>query len=269
MTYLEYLLLFIIFPFCLLVSLSIHRRKISMSSSFITNFGTPFIILAFIALFYTTPWDNYLVAQGIWSYDPSKVLGIVLGFVPIEEYSFFILETLLVSFIFFISFNDLFNRELIDFFPTKASAKYVVLTSITIIWFLCLITFLLQFKTLMYLNLLLLWSIPPIFIQLFIGWEIIWYYKRKIFLIVLIVGSYLSITDAYAIYTGIWSINKNFITGISVLFMPLEEILFFFITTLLIVLGFANIYYVRYKYMTESKIIQKTRSSSNPVMISK
>ena len=38
-----------------------------------------------LAVLYTAPWDNYLVATRVWWYDPALVSGIVLGYVPIEE----------------------------------------------------------------------------------------------------------------------------------------------------------------------------------------
>ena len=50
-----------------------------------------------IALIYTTPWDNYLVATNVWWYDPALVTGITLGWVPIEEYTFFILQPILAG----------------------------------------------------------------------------------------------------------------------------------------------------------------------------
>src|SRR5512141_2555047 len=49
------------------------------------------------ALVYTTPWDNYLVATRVWYYDPARVLGVTIGWVPIEEYTFFVLQTLLTG----------------------------------------------------------------------------------------------------------------------------------------------------------------------------
>ena len=33
------------------------------------------LVLAALALAYTTPWDNYLVYKGIWSYSPGRVLS--------------------------------------------------------------------------------------------------------------------------------------------------------------------------------------------------
>ena len=50
-----------------------------------------------LALIYTTPWDNYLVATGVWWYDPELITGLTLGWVPVEEYIFFILQTALTG----------------------------------------------------------------------------------------------------------------------------------------------------------------------------
>lgn len=58
------------------------------------------VLLALIiaAVAYTTPWDNYLVATRVWYYDPHLVMNITLGYVPLEEYLFFALQTLLTGF---------------------------------------------------------------------------------------------------------------------------------------------------------------------------
>jgi lycopene cyclase domain-containing protein len=53
-------------------------------------------VLALLALAYTTPWDNYLVYKGIWSYPPGRVMA-TIGWVPIEEYMFFVIQTALTS----------------------------------------------------------------------------------------------------------------------------------------------------------------------------
>jgi len=53
--------------------------------------------LCLVALVYTTPWDNLLILNGVWTYPPARVLNITFGVVPIEEYSFFVLQTLLVG----------------------------------------------------------------------------------------------------------------------------------------------------------------------------
>ena len=55
------------------------------------------ILLPILAVLWTTPWDNYLVASGVWRYDPKKVWNVVLGYVPLEEYLFFVLQSLAVG----------------------------------------------------------------------------------------------------------------------------------------------------------------------------
>ena len=56
-----------------------------------------------IVLAVTTPWDNWAVYQGIWSFDWSRVtpveatLGGVRWRLPAEEYGFFLIETVMVS----------------------------------------------------------------------------------------------------------------------------------------------------------------------------
>ncbi len=57
------------------------------------------VLLPVAAVIWTTPWDNYLVASGVWRYDPSKVWNVILGYVPLEEYMFFVLQSLGVGFI--------------------------------------------------------------------------------------------------------------------------------------------------------------------------
>jgi lycopene cyclase domain-containing protein len=56
------------------------------------------ILLPILAVVWTTPWDNYLVANGVWRYDSKKVWNVILGYVPLEEYLFFVLQTLAVAF---------------------------------------------------------------------------------------------------------------------------------------------------------------------------
>ena len=94
MTYFGFLLLFIGPPLALLV-VSICRSNCRR-----LNPLQPFrVVLAHIvvAVLYTTPWDNYLVATRVWWYAPDLVTGLTLGWVPIEEYTFFIVQTLLTG----------------------------------------------------------------------------------------------------------------------------------------------------------------------------
>jgi lycopene beta-cyclase len=88
-TYLQFLAVFLAAP--ILFLLVVMRRQLR---------SLPWLAIAAIcciALIYTTPWDNLLILNGVWTYPPQRVLNIVLGVVPLEEYSFFVLQTVLTS----------------------------------------------------------------------------------------------------------------------------------------------------------------------------
>jgi len=46
---------------------------------------------------YTTPWDNYLIWRDVWHYGTDRVVG-TIGYVPVEEYLFFLLQPILTGF---------------------------------------------------------------------------------------------------------------------------------------------------------------------------
>jgi lycopene cyclase domain-containing protein len=89
MTYGAFLLLFLVLPI-LALAVALRRR---MTRAWRWSVGA----VALIAVLYTTPWDNFIVAQGVWSYPSERVLGVTLGFVPLEEYVFFVLQVLLTG----------------------------------------------------------------------------------------------------------------------------------------------------------------------------
>ena len=89
LTYSQFLLIFVCLP--LGVLLYVLRRKLTRPAR------VALLVLVIVAVAYTTPWDNYLVATKVWFYDPRLILDLILGYVPLEEYLFFILQTLLVG----------------------------------------------------------------------------------------------------------------------------------------------------------------------------
>jgi lycopene cyclase domain-containing protein len=89
MSYTQFLVLFVCIPLSFLAwRLRRRLRRVDL---------TMLVGLAAIAVVYTTPWDNYLVATGVWYYDPRLVLNWTIGYVPIEEYAFFILQAFLTG----------------------------------------------------------------------------------------------------------------------------------------------------------------------------
>ncbi len=92
MTYSLFLFLFLVVPIALLM-FTLHRK----TGARWWRFAVALAIL--LALLYTTPWDNYLVAARVWYYDPGRVWNVVIGYVPLEEYLFFMLQPILASLI--------------------------------------------------------------------------------------------------------------------------------------------------------------------------
>lgn len=88
-TYLQFLALFLALPIIVLL-VALRREPRSLPWAAIG-------LVCLLALAYTTPWDNLLVLNGVWSYAPGRVLGWLFGAVPAEEYGFFILQTVLTS----------------------------------------------------------------------------------------------------------------------------------------------------------------------------
>jgi lycopene beta-cyclase len=91
LSYGQFLVLFLGGPIVVLTI--VLRRRIT------PRFVAGVAALSLVAFLYTTPWDNAIVLLGVWTYDPALILGIVLGVVPLEEYLFYVLQTILTCLI--------------------------------------------------------------------------------------------------------------------------------------------------------------------------
>jgi lycopene cyclase domain-containing protein len=89
MTYARFLGLFVVLPLLFLVWR--YRRTFTARSL------APLGILLVVVYAATSPWDNLAVKWGLWGFDPERIWGIKLGYLPLEEYLFFGLQTLLVG----------------------------------------------------------------------------------------------------------------------------------------------------------------------------
>jgi lycopene beta-cyclase len=50
-----------------------------------------------LALVYTTPWDNLIIENGVWTYGHNRVAGILIDHVPLEECIFYVLQVILAG----------------------------------------------------------------------------------------------------------------------------------------------------------------------------
>ncbi len=190
-----------------------------------------------MAVVYTTPWDNYLVATGVWYYDTDLVTGIVLGYVPIEEYTFFVVQSILAGL--WIAF--LMRRMRFDG-PLAPLNNAVARCAGRCCWACCgsisVAVLLSGWQPGVYLSILLAWALPPIMLQFGFGGDILRRYGRLVLLSIGGLTLYLSVADFLAIGSGTWEINPAqslhwLILGV----LPIEEVIFFFITNTLVTLG--------------------------------
>jgi lycopene cyclase domain-containing protein len=237
MTYFGFLALFIGPPLIWMAFLLWRDRQRPFPERF-SAFPPYSVILVhvLVALLYTTPWDNYLVATGVWWYDPKLVTGLTLGWVPIEEYTFFVVQTLMTGLwlLWLIRRVGRTQRETFSRPNLRWSATLVL----GVLWVLSVMILVASWQPGTYLGLILVWALPPIMLQTAFGADILWGYRRLVLPGFIVPTLYLSFADSFAISVGTWTIDPTQTTGIHFPGgLPLEEFIFFLMTNLLISFG--------------------------------
>ena len=239
MTYFGFLARFVVIPLALVGALTLYDVAYRKKALPARLGGLPaWIALAahvIVALLYTTPWDNYLVATRVWWYDPQLVTGVTIGWVPIEEYTFFVLQTLLTSL-----WLLWLARRLpppIDA-PLRPKLRWISAPVTGLIWLASAVGLLSGWKPSVYLTIQLVWALPPIIFQLAFGADILWRYRGVILLALVPATFYLGAVDAVAIGAGTWTIDpaqslEIYLGGV----LPLEEFTFFLVTNTLVAFG--------------------------------
>jgi lycopene beta-cyclase len=249
MSYLTFHLVFILPPLVVLLAAVPRAARVFGGRALWT-----LPAVAAIAFVYTTPWDNYLVSQGIWWYGPDRVMG-TIGWVPIEEYMFFGLQPLLTGAWLYVvllwlaprmgeaplrqaaeappAAAEVLLRTVVVLLPAGPRALGVTLYLLAAAGGVLALTF----TAGTYLGLILAWAAPVLAAQ--------WYFvgdrlaaAPRTFLAAFVPPTlYLWVADWYAIRDGIWSISPVHTTGLHVAGLPMEEALFFLVTNLLVVQG--------------------------------
>ncbi len=236
MTYFGFLLRFLVLPILLLLFVNWREREKSASGFDDTRIWRGILFHILIAVIYTTPWDNYLVATGVWYYDPELVTGIVIGYVPLEEYTFFVLETLMIGLWWWTLARRKFIVPKSPFKPNKA-LRIWTLSLLAVLWAVSLSVLLSGWEPGTYLAITLTWALPAIAPQLAFGADILWHYRRLLGTVILTGAGYLSAMDAIAIDAGTWTIAPSQSTGILIGSLPVEEAVFFVVTVVLVSFG--------------------------------
>ena len=228
--YVAFHLVFVL-PAVAVLGAVVHRRS---SSDTIAGIG----LLAALALVYTVPWDNYLVARGVWQYSTGTVTARI-GHTPVGEYAFIVLQPVLTG-LWLHALGPAIDDELSVAWPIRAAG---------VAFWLAVATaggLLLTTGAGYYLGAILAWTAPVLAFQWGVGGPALLRHRRLVALAVLVPTAYLWIADRLAIGVGLWVLSPAFTTGLAVpvLGLPIEEAVFFLLTNLLVVQGIVLFHWV-------------------------
>jgi lycopene beta-cyclase len=239
MTYFSFLLRFLVIPILVFLFITFWDNRKNRQTRGFHNGHAVWMAIGvhvLLAVIYTTPWDNYLVATGVWFYNPDLVTGFVIGYVPIEEYTFFVLETFLAGLWWWFLARRLSPPK--KAFKPNKSLVYLSTCDLMVTWIIFTYLFFFGEAKWTYLSITLFWAFPAILMQVFFGADILWHYRKLVFASILLPGAYLSLMDIFALKSSTWSISATQTTGILFFgILPLEEVVFFFITNVLVTFG--------------------------------
>lgn len=220
MTYLQFHLVFILPPLLALAATAgPHLRRLGPRAL------RGLLLMPVVALVYTTPWDNYVIWRGIWSYGADRVVG-TIGLVPVEEYLFFVLQPLVTG---LWTFRFLGEPDPAARRPLLPLLGYLAIVPVAAL--------LLGVRSFTYLALILVWAAPVLALQAGYGARELYAHRRALAIGVAVPTIYLWIADAIAIHLGVWRISAEHTVGLALGPLPLEEAVFFLVTNLLVVQG--------------------------------
>lgn len=221
MTYLTFNLIFLIPVLLVLLVLQWkHLTRVHIAA---------LLTLMAIALVYTTPWDNMLVRENIWSHAPEAVIG-TIGYVPLEEYMFIVVQPLIVGLWLLVSTKPPQHVRQQPLAPRIIG----VLLALSLVPLGLILNGIEQWR---YLGLIIAWVGPAFALQFAVGGGVLWQQRRRVAIGALIPAVYLSIADRIAIGLSIWTITPATSSGMMIGGLPIEEALFFVVTSLLVVHG--------------------------------
>lgn len=197
-----------------------------------------FATLVTLAVAYTTPWDNYIIYYKAWWYRPDAILG-TIGYVPIEEYMFFIIQTVLTALWtmlcmrWSLSSLHLKQENRCQFHMIRYSVMALVAAFIVWGW---------QNgnpgSKSFYMGSICWWALLVVFGLWFGAGNYAFRRRHSVVLSIVVPSLYLCYVDLIALRDRVWHINEA--TSFEIyLFndLPVEEITFFFATNTIVVLG--------------------------------
>jgi len=233
-TYLEYHFIFTLpMLFCLCVNAISSYQWEHVYMAMKTT-----LMMCVIATLYTTPWDNYLVYRHVWGYENAgRVIG-VLWYVPYEEYAYFSIQTLLCGAMWLTCFPKATSVDLPKAYASTATKSLwtFFLVAFTALFILA-VNFLIWGGQYTYFGLILVWAVPVMMLQWFVGGQVILHFWNETSMCIFALSTFLAATDQWAISNGIWEIQQKYSLPQLIHNLPFEELSFFFIASIMAVWG--------------------------------
>jgi len=229
MSYFRFHLLFNLPP---LVLLTVLNAQSTWTRGEMLAFG--WVLVA--VMVFTTPWDNFAAKWGIWGF-PREKYSLRLGYLPVEEYAFFVLQSVNVM---------LTVRALFHFCPDWLTGQETGVDTWTL---LCLgvsiipwVVIAWQLRSLrkkqgprVNYAIHLVWFLPVVYAQWILAPPLFLGHSGLLSLVMAIFGIYYSLADFIAVRGGTWFFDEKQITGFKIAgILPWEEVAFFYLTTLLV-----------------------------------
>ena len=242
-----------------------------------TRSATLSILLAIVYVT-ATPWDVYLLRNGVWGYSSKPVIGTFLD-VPYEEYFFFGIQTLITSLVYFTIMTPYqiesiqrdevakYSKEKGGFRMGKGLSNKIGLVTIlgTISAFLNLSN-----ERFFYMKSIAIYFLAFFSIQVVVGFRQILMGKAlgRLAFAATLPTIFYWIIDGIAINAGTWSISERTSTGIKLFnTLPIEEAVFFAITNIIIIQG---LYLVELNYDLQfGRLHTKIKLAANPELTCK
>lgn len=226
--YIGYVALAVLLPVAVLAVWAQRRRP----HRGLTRHVTGIVIITGLALVYTTPWDNAMIARGVWSYGEGVVLDRIWE-APYGEYLFIASQPWLTGlWLYHVDYADPIPDVSLRLGVLRRVAG--VLGAVALAGLGVAIAMPLDGPGL-YLGTLLAWAAPVFALQWTFGWSYLWRQRSVMLSAITVPTVYLWIVDAVAIRRGLWTIERRL--GPEVVGLPLEELAFFAVTNLIVVQG--------------------------------
>ncbi len=229
----SYLGFHFIFNLPLIVLLWLLAVGNPMSSQHLAATG---IVMAIVVVF-TTPWDNYAIAKGVWDFPENKIL-FRIAWCPIEEYAFFVIQSLEAILLFHVLQQSLPGSD-VAVIPFHDPQFWIPAACIGVAWIVigrCPAKRLGNGTRFHYGFHLLYWFLPVLALQWALAWPLFLANIAILAAATGLLGTYLCVADLVAIKHGIWFFDEKQITGHKLMgVLPWEEIAFFYLTSLIVV----------------------------------